>query len=198
MISCHICFNQVGQLAQVSRLHRDAYARQQKPLVRHSVADIMPGKIWLTCIAIVTFFEFQSSAINPNHFGSILEAHPQFRAHQQKRPFWLTNWINNDYEDNDVGKNFDFTYFTEVLFFSLLETEAYSDTGKREETLNAEVEPLIEPFEEQQEVIRTPIIEESSGILTKLFNAMKEVQRLSRIGKNKLTPNGKAYYFRSL
>ena len=83
-------------------------------------------------------------------------------------------------------------------FFSLLETEAYSDTGKREETLNAEVEPLIEPFEEQQEVIRTPIIEESSGILTKLFNAMKEVQRLSRIGKNKLTPNGKAYYFRSL
>ena len=116
VISCHICFNQVGQLAQMSRLHRDANARQQQPLVRHSVADIMPGKIWLTCIAIVTFFEFQSSAINPNHFGSILEAHPQFRAHQQKRPFWLTNWINNDYEDNDVGKNFDLTYFTEVLF----------------------------------------------------------------------------------
>lgn len=89
-------------------------------------------------------------------------------------------------------------FFFHYFFFSLLETEAYSDTGKREETLNAEVEPLIEPFEEQQEVIRTPIIEESSGILTKLFNAMKEVQRLSRIGKNKLTPNGKAYYFRSL
>eukprot|EP00093_Oithona_nana_P011941 11941.XXX_327206_326704_1 [CDS] Oithona nana genome sequencing. len=147
------------------------------------MVGIMPGKIWLTCIAIVTIFEYQSSAINPNHFGSILEAHSQFRAHQQKRPFWLTNWINNDYEDKDV------------------ETETYPDTGKREEVINAinaEVEPLIEPFEERQDIAPTPIIEESSGILSKLFNAMKEVQRLSRIGKNKLTPNGKAYYFRSL
>ena len=83
------------------------------------MVGIMPGKIWLTCIAIVTIFEYQSSAINPNHFGSILEAHSQFRAHQQKRPFWLTNWINNDYEDKDVGKSLieflDLTHFSKVF-----------------------------------------------------------------------------------
>ena len=74
----------------------------------------------------------------------------------------------------------------------------YSDPDKREETITgmADPGPLIKPLEATEPNLKNQ--EESSGILSKIIYAMKEVQRLSRIGKNKLTPNGKAYYFRSL
>ena len=72
----------------------------------------------------------------------------------------------------------------------------YSDPDKREETIMADPGPLTKPLEATKPSLENQ--EESSGILSKIIYAMKEVQRLSRIGKNKLTPNGKAYYFRSL
>ena len=75
----------------------------------------------------------------------------------------------------------------------------YSDPDKREETITgmSDPGPLIKPLEATEDVSMGNQ-EESTGILSKIIYAMKEVQRLSRIGKNKLTPNGKAYYFRSL
>ena len=63
------------------------------------------------------------------------------------------------------------------------------DPGKRRAAIK--VDPIEEPPPSSMD-------NESEGILSKLLNAMREVQRLSGIGKSKMTQNGKAYYFRSL
>ena len=53
----------------------------------------MSGKIWLLCSICICLLDFQIEAMNTNHIASLVQ------SQHQKRPFWLTNWINNDYHD---------------------------------------------------------------------------------------------------